>query len=253
MDYLGKYQEYLKTVRSKLNPNKYIKESSQRSYYSQLQYLSKYFINRRFIDVPVYEIDDLSILKRLDLLFYTDLELKEKNDKGQNQYSVAFHHYIRMITQIKIIEVDFEESILQNNNHLVSEKIKNKKINKKNIYNSEVNESCYVNIIRRKRSHDVAAYTRNRAKGICDLCGVNAPFLDKEGVPYLETHHVITLASGGPDVIYNTVALCPNCHRKIHMIDSVDDKVFLQNVIYKYLLDEEEVEIINKFNELFDK
>ena len=73
MEYLRKYQEYLKTVRSKLNPNEYIKESSQRSYYSQLQYISKYFIAREFINVPIYQIDDLSILKRLDLLFYTDL------------------------------------------------------------------------------------------------------------------------------------------------------------------------------------
>ena len=32
------------------------------------------------------------------------------------------------------------------------------------------------------------------------------------GKPYLEVHHIIQLAKGGPDTIKNAVALCPNCH-----------------------------------------
>lgn len=78
-------------------------------------------------------------------------------------------------------------------------------------------------------------------------------FLDKNGIPYLETHHLITLSSGGPDVIYNTVALCPNCHKKIHSLDKIEDKKFLKKVIYKYLLEENEIKILNQFEELFKK
>ena len=51
----------------------------------------------------------------------------------------------------------------------------------------------------------------------------NGIIKDKSGRPYLESHHVITLADNGPDAIYNTVAICPNCHRKMHVIDLKED------------------------------
>ncbi|WP_170319512.1 HNH endonuclease signature motif containing protein [Polyangium spumosum] len=37
-----------------------------------------------------------------------------------------------------------------------------------------------------------------------------------DGRVFLETHHVIPLAAGGPDTIANVVALCPNHHREAH-------------------------------------
>ncbi|MBC8673865.1 HNH endonuclease [Aeromonas hydrophila] len=37
-----------------------------------------------------------------------------------------------------------------------------------------------------------------------------------DGTPYLEVHHIQPLANGGEDTIQNTMALCPNCHRKRH-------------------------------------
>ena len=41
--------------------------------------------------------------------------------------------------------------------------------------------------------------------------------------PFLETHHVIWLADGGDDSIENTVALCPNCHKKMHVLNLDED------------------------------
>lgn len=73
----------------------------------------------------------------------------------------------------------------------------------------------------------IAEYAKKRAKGICQLCGDTAPFTDKKGMPYLESHHVIWLANGGEDSIENTVALCPNCHRKMHVVADVDDVAVL--------------------------
>lgn len=61
------------------------------------------------------------------------------------------------------------------------------------------------------------------ADGKCQCCGNYAPFIDKQGEPYLEEHHVIRLADGGRDEIDNVVAICPNCHRKMHVLnDEVD-------------------------------
>ncbi len=73
----------------------------------------------------------------------------------------------------------------------------------------------------------VKEYTLRKAKGICQLCNQPAPFSKRNGNPYLETHHVIWLAEGGDNSIDNTVALCPNCHRKMHIVNSEVDKNYL--------------------------
>lgn len=67
-----------------------------------------------------------------------------------------------------------------------------------------------------ERNLYVIAYTKARANGFCELCDSPAPFLNSEKEPYLETHHIIWLSQEGEDTIENTVALCPNCHRKMH-------------------------------------
>ena len=81
-------------------------------------------------------------------------------------------------------------------------------------------------------SHTVHTYTRNaevikvaktRANGICQLCRKPAPFLDSKGLPYLEVHHIVWLSRGGKDSTDNAVALCPNCHTKMHVVDDTND------------------------------
>lgn len=73
----------------------------------------------------------------------------------------------------------------------------------------------------------IAENARIRAKGNCQLCGGKAPFLDKDGKPYLEAHHIEWLSRGGSDSIDNVVALCPNCHRKMHVVDAAEDVALL--------------------------
>ena len=82
-----------------------------------------------------------------------------------------------------------------------------------------------------ERSPYVVQHAKRRAKGICELCKAPAPFINAKGEPYLETHHIIWLASGGDDTIANTVALCPNCHRRMHALNSPDDRKKLNDVI----------------------
>lgn len=67
------------------------------------------------------------------------------------------------------------------------------------------------------RNPVVAASVLHRADGKCELCHEDAPFLRaKDGTPYLEVHHRITLANHGEDTVENAMALCPNCHRMLH-------------------------------------
>lgn len=75
------------------------------------------------------------------------------------------------------------------------------------------------------RSEALKLYVIARSGGICEGCGVTAPFKTKSG-PYLECHHVHRVADGGPDHPENVVALCPNCHRRAHY--ATDARVFNQ-------------------------
>jgi 5-methylcytosine-specific restriction enzyme A len=77
------------------------------------------------------------------------------------------------------------------------------------------------------RNPYVAEYVKRRANGICELCHNPAPFMNKHKVPYLEEHHINWLSKAGNDTINNTVALCPNCHRRMHVLDLAEDRKLL--------------------------
>lgn len=66
------------------------------------------------------------------------------------------------------------------------------------------------------RDPAVKAWTLRRSKGLCECCGEAAPFTDRDGLPYLESHHIVHLAKGGPDTPDNAASVCPNCHRELH-------------------------------------
>lgn len=85
-----------------------------------------------------------------------------------------------------------------------------------------------------QRDPVISAYVKRRADGRCDLCGEPAPFIDSYGKPYLESHHVVWLSKGGRDSIDNTVALCPNCHRKMHMLGNAEDVARLNEKMKTY-------------------
>ncbi len=72
------------------------------------------------------------------------------------------------------------------------------------------------------RNQYVSEYVKKIADGICQDCKNPAPFKNKvDGRPFLESHHIIHLSNGGEDTIENTIALCPNCHRKRHYGEGV--------------------------------
>ncbi|NHN49316.1 HNH endonuclease [Halostella sp. JP-L12] len=66
------------------------------------------------------------------------------------------------------------------------------------------------------RSQYVREYALRMANGVCQGCGVDAPFIAKNGDPYLEVHHLTRRSDGGADSPENVIALCPNCHRRVH-------------------------------------
>ena len=75
----------------------------------------------------------------------------------------------------------------------------------------------------RRRNPLLQLAAKARANGVCQLCGKTLDYKDKQGRPYLEAHHIIPLAENGPDELSNMAALCPNCHRKMHVVADQDD------------------------------
>ena len=67
-----------------------------------------------------------------------------------------------------------------------------------------------------RRSEEVKVYVLARAAGKCEACTNVAPFKRKDGTPYLEPHHTLRVADGGPDHPRFVGAVCPTCHREIH-------------------------------------
>jgi len=65
------------------------------------------------------------------------------------------------------------------------------------------------------RDPKVKAWVLAQADGICECCSLPAPFATADG-PFLEVHHIRHLADRGSDTISNAIAICPNCHRRLH-------------------------------------
>lgn len=85
------------------------------------------------------------------------------------------------------------------------------------------------------RNPYIVEYAKRRAKGKCQLCENDAPFNDKNKNPYLVVHHVEWLGNDGMDSIYNVVALCPNCHDKMHVLNLPKDVKKLKELAKKDL------------------
>lgn len=66
-----------------------------------------------------------------------------------------------------------------------------------------------------KRDTRVRKFVLNRAQGKCEYCK-ELGFKLNNGQHYLETHHIISLASQGADTLENVIALCANHHRQAH-------------------------------------
>lgn len=74
----------------------------------------------------------------------------------------------------------------------------------------------------------VVEFAKRLANGKCDLCRLPAPFEYESGEGYLECHHIVWLSKGGVDLPENAVALCPNCHRKMHILNKEQDRAALR-------------------------
>jgi 5-methylcytosine-specific restriction protein A len=83
------------------------------------------------------------------------------------------------------------------------------------------------------RSSAVREAVLVRARGACEHCG-QPGFKTAAGSIFLETHHVLALADGGPDQVWNVVGLCPNDHRRAH---HGEDRNAIQQALLNLLIE----------------
>jgi len=117
-----------------------------------------------------------------------------------------------VIERVDKIETDSEAKFISD-----EELIKRIKQSDKVAKTTQVTTTVY------ERNEYVSEFAKRKAKGFCQLCENFAPFNDSKSKPYLESHHVIWLSRGGDDSVENVIALCPNCHAKIHELDIESD------------------------------
>lgn len=146
---------------------------------------------------------DRNNTKRIVYKFPLKLKNSEycPNNKSLIQNEEKLEKSILRKTKQEIKELAIEKSELNKNRNLVR---------KVSTYNYE-------------RSLVIREYVKELANGICQLCDNKAPF-EVKGKPFLHVHHIEYLSEGGKDTIENAIAVCPNCHAKIHQLELKEDK-----------------------------
>ena len=141
--------------------------------------------------------------------------INESLDQFRNLTYSAIVENLEYLSDIKLREGKEQKSLTkQSLDALKASALKNQnKVPKKILAKT----SAYI------RDPYVVQYVKKQARGICDLCKKPAPFNNSDGEPYLECHHIVWLANEGVDDISNAVALCANCHRKMHILNSNED------------------------------
>jgi 5-methylcytosine-specific restriction endonuclease McrA len=83
------------------------------------------------------------------------------------------------------------------------------------------------------RNNILRTYVKERSNYSCEMPDCDyIGFNKNDSKKYIEIHHVDPLSEGGEDSISNTVALCPNCHRKIHYAENKEE---LKQTLQSYL------------------
>ncbi len=157
---------------------------------------------------------------------FTEIQLDVDNNK-RNVF--VFPLKLRDAQELPILKEIYDEAT--ENKVKKIHKLSDEDLDKRLKYSqNEKPGYIYTKVKNYQRSTAVIEKVQRRAKGICELCMNPAPFLKKNKTPYLEVHHVIHLAKGGADTVKNAVALCPNCHRKMHSLDLETDRKRLLSI-----------------------
>lgn len=205
-EYISLKNKILRTQRNRKRPfnklftNQILLCKSEEEALSILQEARDYGLN----------LDEKLWVAKFDSL--EEIKKKQKEWKEEMKSSEAYNNFSSIGEKFEIMKSSYFKSLSQE--HL-KKIIVEPKSQDKGVVARQINTFT--------RSMYIKEYAKRVAQGICQLCDKEAPFLDKQGNPFLEVHHINYLSNGGEDKIDNVVALCPNCHRRIHMLEDEED------------------------------
>ncbi len=208
------------------------------------------------IDFP-YTVDKLEELEKMFA--------EEENEIGVNETK----RRIRKTKELKEIDTELKDNEFDNYNDISAEmrqKVEQLDGEKEDVLNSqdieemansdksfeELYEDWKNNHEKKKKARNpvVAAITKRRSMNengryCCEWCGK-----DYLNTSPLRSHHVRPLSQGGPDNIYNTVCICPDCHDYVHSHEITDEEQYRLFEIVRKHIEEENPEYLPAFNEM---
>ncbi len=188
-------------------------------------YLKKSTNNRAFIGCNTSDIYSLVIVYTI-IPTYTEMTIKRTDENGNKCFTFLLK--FKNVDFASEINQKFEDEVERKREDNITDLLTDASNRGKKPSKSHINTTVYY------RDPIIAAAVKERANGRCDLCSHPAPFNCSNGRPYLEEHHLVRLADGGDDSLENAVALCPNCHRKMHIVNDYADIEALKRRLLAY-------------------
>ncbi len=182
-----------------------MKQLNFETYLKILARLKKIFPNQDFIDIN----EEAYFWKENNKQYAKEL-IKTLKEKSDNNY--ADQEYL-----LEIKNNENEETLYKKIGEVPISKIR-EEIKKE----SQKNGKKAITTKRYERNPKLALYIKQFSKGKCMLCCKDAPFWVNNH-PFLESHHIKFRSENGEDVLENLSALCPNCHRKMHLLQTIED------------------------------
>lgn len=156
----------------------------------------------------------------------------EKSDSGEREKIYLGLLDKRIDKEISNIAI--EDRFQQDINAIETIKIKSGPLEKKNRKGYDLSDKY-----KYQRNPLISAYALKRANYLCELDASHKTFQQENSRNYVEGHHVIPMHAQEDfehsiDVPENIVALCPNCHRKVHL-SNVETKNEIVHKLYKII------------------
>lgn len=101
---------------------------------------------------------------------------------------------------------------------------------------------------REKLNPEIRKAALIRDRGVCQCCKLGGPQM----VNNLDAHHVVPVFLGGVDNVDNTIMLCLNCHRSVHLYATKD--LAIDKALYKDSFEEldEESKLLYQNEQIFE-
>lgn len=101
---------------------------------------------------------------------------------------------------------------------------------------------------REKLNPEIRKAALIRDRGVCQCCKLGGPQM----VNNLDAHHIVPVFLGGVDNVDNTIMLCLNCHRSVHLYATKD--LAIDKALYKDSFEEldEEAKLLYQNEQIFE-